>query len=1550
MANCIYTLKGRIFGSVLELDNFLLNNKNSINNGKLSDIIFSRQHTQSEVITILDQKRQEAASIQEIKRVKALGGSVTFEDERLASPYIGANKLLTKFKAPNGRHFVNEFVEENLKNKLYADWESQGISEKHAKLIGETPGKKFTTPAQKENTWNKLNTAWKKLGEVGTASHRVMELLWDEQQLQQLQQQNPGLDLADQILQDNEVSGILTKEEIKSLITIQETIKYNIMSNPQFSNAKFYPEFPVTADTTYSENGEQKKLLGVIDLLVVDNNGKIHVFDYKFSNSEYSDWAKYKKIAYQYQLGAYKLALESYGLDTMAGKLGIIPLTFDDYEANGNFSKVLMELPGQIWEDYSTVLTPMNTIMHNLSQVIIDKSAPPPISNDFALKMSDWMHKAFPSYRFQQNLDQSIQDELLKELDYNDTTGKFKVRNPRGLKKTEFDSVEEYFDYLNQQNTNSFQYYKALIKRAMTEGDPTILSQEESKSYLSEEAESREWFQNQFEQFCTGNGEWEMIDIPEFEPLKTIVLYNAMGNYYKIFTIDNQNPQIKVKLKHGQSILGSFIDDISLEQSGIVPLTCDYGNINNIKVMLALNAYPDLIKPGATIEGIYPICPNRQLGHHAGAKQLTDNFRVLCQYANIENNFDKGKLIFQKPYMTAFQLIREYGVRQTHSGNLNKIWSKYETGALTLEENLAALIAVKNELENSYPDLKQMGKHGPKVDFNTPQGKAYGKIMQAISEIQNGYYTQSLRDGSKIQHLIDNPEIQEHNLRNYYKLITNCNEEYARMINSLAAEYREVQEKFWKKKGYSLARRNTLNDERILFEKMFEENQNKTGVFRFKDPWNSSSGLDDAEREFLKWILIKLAKLKNPSLTNAQIELIRTTKPEFFDVPLLRGKGSKNPFTSNGRKGVIQWFKKSMDYFKNFKSNLKSGIHDALTPKDAENAEKTAQAFEMFDMFERSDNQAKREEYLLETDLDILDHDVGNLFYTYAASKLRKQVLDKYRPMMQGQLVQLMMEAATNNINIDKNIDYILKYTTAKVFNASIVPKDYRILAKALEKTRTIATYLTLGFSPKSGLFQMIEGVWKNVSRAGFKPLGENQFGKEELMKAARWVLGDTPDHFKVVSMGELLNERYRINDMDINSYAKRLKEGQYPLTLAGKAMWMTSAPDYFNRMSIFIAQMIKDGCFDAYEKDGMRLKYNWKKDKRFNLFSQGESGKRQNLAEYNRQKALYHAMMAQFQKEGYQVPDQNGNMRDLQFDPTSDTFQDDLPEAYTNLDARNLKSFADQLYGYYNHEDQFLLKSMLLGAQFTQFRTYWSSLKNRWLLPGGIYSNGRWEQAKDKDGNLMFKKFNLDANGNLINVEIVPEDTGEPYMIWKGSYQEGILRTLGEGFRALFNPEDDRPLKERAISILHGEMGNKNEDVIKTRVTNLKLFAHDMAIWAIIGLLIGALLTKWLKEQEKADKNRKLGFGDMTLRHAESIFVSSLITSTQDLGAVKDLVSPLTDWTPPSFRIMQNIWEDGGKMITGDKSFTKFLVENVSVLRQTKNYWYKAEKAIEAS
>jgi len=66
-----------------------------------------------------------------------------------------------------------------------------------------------------------------------------------------------------------------------------------------------------------------------------------------------------------------------------------------------------------------------------------------------------------------------------------------------------------------------------------------------------------------------------------------------------------------------------------------------------------------------------------------------------------------------------------------------------------------------------------------------------------------------------------------------------------------------------------------------------------------------------------------------------------------------------------------------------------------------------------------------------------------------------------------------------------------------------------------------------------------------------------------------------------------------------------------------GKAMWLTSAPDFFNRMSIFIAQMIKDDCYDAHilDSDNMRIHYDFKKDGRFKIFNDPNANK--NSLEY---------------------------------------------------------------------------------------------------------------------------------------------------------------------------------------------------------------------------------------------------------------------------------------------------------------------------------------------
>ena len=68
--------------------------------------------------------------------------------------------------------------------------------------------------------------------------------------------------------------------------------------------------------------------------------------------------------------------------------------------------------------------------------------------------------------------------------------------------------------------------------------------------------------------------------------------------------------------------------------------------------------------------------------------------------------------------------------------------------------------------------------------------------------------------------------------------------------------------------------------------------------------------------------------------------------------------------------------------------------------------------------------------------------------------------------------------------------------------------------------------------------------------------MGEHQFGPRELKQAMKWIMGDTKNHFDIVSLGELINEKYGINDMDINAYDQRLRSNESGIiNLQGKLL-----------------------------------------------------------------------------------------------------------------------------------------------------------------------------------------------------------------------------------------------------------------------------------------------------------------------------------------------------------------------------------------------------------
>lgn len=86
---------------------------------------------------------------------------------------------------------------------------------------------------------------------------------------------------------------------------------------------------------------------------------------------------------------------------------------------------------------------------------------------------------------------------------------------------------------------------------------------------------------------------------------------------------------------------------------------------------------------------------------------------------------------------------------------------------------------------------------------------------------------------------------------------------------------------------------------------------------------------------------------------------------------------------------------------------------------------------------------------------------------------------------------------------------------------------------------------------------------------------------------------------------------------MDANSYIDRIKTDNTGLLYHfwNVGFRFASRPDYYNRMTIFYAQMYKDGSLDAHKMVDGKLVYNWTKDKRFDVFAKGDKS---NLEKYN--------------------------------------------------------------------------------------------------------------------------------------------------------------------------------------------------------------------------------------------------------------------------------------------------------------------------------------------
>ena len=467
---------------------------------------------------------------------------------------------------------------------------------------------------------------------------------------------------------------------------------------------------------------------------------------------------------------------------------------------------------------------------------------------------------------------------------------------------------------------------------------------------------------------------------------------------------------------------------------------------------------------------------------------------------------------------------------------------------------------------------------------------------------------------------------------------------------------------------------------------------------------------------------------------------------------------------------------------------------------------------------------------------------------------------------------------------------------------------------------------LALAFNPKQ-LYQILDGLWKDIKLL----LQYDEFTFRDFKDSFFWVIQDVVKG-QELSVAEGLNQLYGINDMDINALPSRYAKDTFGTDRLYKAMFrFASRPDFYNRMTIFGAQMRADGCFEAHSvKDG-KLIYDWTKDKRFDIFAKygGKESEvpQSELNKYREQKSLYYTMAKEMVKDGTLNDDGTKFTIDMN-NPKP------LPKAYTVRQSESMKSLGDKIYGYYASEKKSLIQAFTLGAIIFQMNTFWSSKKNQYLSGRGYTQEGRWEDYVEQNPEdpehpiRYFYEYN-EATGEMDIT--TTKDTGVPVKVWKGNPTEGAVITLTHFLYDAITGRRD--FEGQSLS----DMYWKNSDPYLRRM-------YKANKWQLLADLIGMLLIGWLIGPSllNAANHYAKSIGGDTIGSATAggiaiLGASILDQSADDFNAIHSVFGRGIQWTPFSIQSGARLAAGLGRCVFGDVDMFDTIVNQTAFARNTK-------------
>lgn len=1317
-------------------------------------------------------------------------------------------------------------------------------------------------------------------------------------------------------------------------------------------------------------------IIGHIDNLVIGTDGSIHIYNYKLTSTPVSEWKAVKEEKYRYQMALLKRILQYNGFDTSRMTMHIVPIRVEysddmsEIKSATVYSSNSIDMPvGEAFNKYDTmakyhiksnmkiepikgkIISTINTNLNfifkerNINLKGIQKTAEEWIKSNYTSKWENRIRKVdAPDHAY----------ELFFDDEFNVP---IKIVNPtKPLDNPEL--KQAVMEHLSEINTNNSEFLGKIIAdiQASKRLGYSILERGKSRNMQIAGAFIGKSLEKYINSYREVNGvkeyEWDLISNDTLLDAN-ILLFKNRSDQIDIVCLSNYNLRALAKFNNQLNIMGSYIKDASPSTRGLINYHSNYANIEAVRTMTILNeVIPQLTQDNFILGEMRVISPqNGGMMELYNMESLNKNlFQEVLRVVksnqpefNMTNNFSKAK------YVDPIDLLISdyYRIMQTSSLNAAEKQEIADLGFQNLEslstreQKKVELKAIIEKIFEINPTIASMKPGAVLQNAKSDSNKERRALVNLYILCQDAYcYYSGIKVANeyKIGKGYEYGMIQTKVPNQTYQGVVSA---FIQTVDDIAfkvkSEYNHIYNftmDFYNRSGFGDLRASLVGDQAKAFENLYERDSSNKLIMKFRNPYSRDNfvPMTEAEKQYLKRVLFEFAKIRSkiygfkfdfksydaPGL----LEFIDKNKSWYFNPPLERASRATMR-TRSVKDRFDNWVQDAKLLLRNPRESFNRVVQGIGTEQEADLMEKTFETLNLRNPFIKGDGfpikEDSRSELLNSHQDGYFETNVENLLAHYLEKHIQTSEFNKTLIGVKGTLLQLEMlgEAVgeENRAGIAQTTKMIQDYIKQNMFNISIMEPESQKIVAWLEPFRGLVTKAYIAGNITSMFRDTFEGVWQNSMRALTKY--QTDIDAKSLAAAYKEVTKASFTSVRNITIIDELCKIYRLSNLDVARISEGLTTSRSGILNVENWMYATlRSPDFLNRMVLFVAKCMKDGCWEAFDLKDNKLVYDWRRDKRYSVYADKS---KEGTEEYQRQKIAYYNAIRQY----------NANHPD-----NTIGYTDDLPEAYSNEQIQQMRQLSNSIYGAYDKSMRAKYEHTALGLTFAMFSTWMNgTIANYFTKPGQyVDSPIDTEQDVDGSGNLLF----MDENGievtqvqNGDTIQYIYTETGEA--VKDPSKLVPILKNVPRVVQGILYT-----LKDSFMAFSEGGIAQFKKDILNNpmQLANLRKLISDLVAAALFAAFFKLAVAPLYTEYKKNMKDENIVQNAII----EVMYKSSSNSYDGFMGPLAPIQYLGGSTNPPAYALSTKVTGDLFKFAFGDKTFIQLMSGNIAPVKTFKD------------